>query len=245
MKFKKITGVFFYMKKLIKIFFTISILVSNISIAQNGDSVTYKTEEINVISNRVATDIFSSPTRVEVISKEKIINRNGETLSDLLSLGSGIFIKSYSGNSGLSTISLNGTGAEHTLILMNGFKINSFQNAQLDLTTISKENIERIEILNNGASSLYGSEAMGGVVNIITRSPSAYDLGIKFNAQFGSYSQSKYSISANKRFSGFYINYSQSIENSENDYEFYLSNDYSSRRRQNSGYRIKNYSVDA
>src|SRR5690606_20371165 len=102
----------------------------------------------------------------------------------------GIFIKSYGNGSSLQTISMNGMETEQTLLLLNGSKLNSFQNAHIDLSVISKDNIERIEIVNNGYSSIYGSDAIGGVINIITtRNKSNFSLNL--NSQAGSYGYRK------------------------------------------------------
>ncbi|MBK8552328.1 MAG: TonB-dependent receptor [Ignavibacteria bacterium] len=163
----------------------------------------------------------------------------------MLQLGGGLYIKSYGGNYSLNTVSLNGLGAEHTLVLLNGFKMNSSQNNLIDLNTVTKDNIESIEILNNGSSSIYGSEAMGGVVNIITKDNLVNDLSLKLNAQAGSYEQRKIYFGLDKRLNKFNINFSLSKESSLNDYEYYFG--YGSekllKQRENSDYDLSNYSV--
>ncbi len=216
-----------------------------IALAQTKDSVKYKTDEINIFSNRIRTNEFDSPVKVQYIDKTNIENKNGETLSDVLQLGAGVYIKSYGGNYSLNTISLNGLGAEHTLVLLNGFKMNSSQNNLIDLNTVTKDNIESIEILNNGSSSIYGSEAMGGVVNVITKNDLQKDLGLKLNGQVGSYEQRKIYIGVDKNLSKLDVNLSYSNESSLNNYEYYFKSGTNRilKERENSRYDFTNYSA--
>lgn len=211
--------------------------------SQNKDTAKYSTEEISVMSNKVMTDIFYSPSKIQVLERKDIENKNGETLSDILQTAGAVFLKVYGGTSSLSTISTNGLGSEHTLVLINGFKINSSQNAQIDLSTVSKDNIERVEIMNNGSSSIYGSEAIGGVINIITKTVLEKDIHLKVNGQIGSYNQRKIRIEGNKKFNEFNFNMSFSKEASLNNYDYYFKNGPGRvlKERQNSKYNIDNY----
>ncbi len=174
------------------------ILIFNPGFTICQDTSRFVTGEIKVFSNKIITDRFSSPTSIQFLEKEKIDAKNGETLSEVLQLAGSVFIKSYGGNGALSTISMNGLGSEHTLILLNGFKISTSQNAQVDLATVSKDKIDRIEILNNGSSSLYGSEAMGGVINIITKNNHKENLKLNLHGELGSYGQKKFAVAFSK-----------------------------------------------
>ena len=221
------------------------IFLSRIASAQLYDSVKFYTGEINVRGNRIITDKFYSPIKVQIINREEIENKNGESLAAVLQLAGGVFIKSYGGNASLTTLSGDGLGSEHTPILMNGFKLNSSQNAQVDLSTISKDNIERIEVMNNGSSSLYGSEAIGGVVNIVTRSDVTKEIGIFINGQFGSYDQKKFQTRVLKSFKKLNFDLNFSKETSQNNYEYYFNNgvQYELKERVNSRYDINNYTA--
>lgn len=111
------------------------------------------------------------PAFVQVLERKSIEMMNGDRLSEILKTFAGVSVRSYGGRESISTISMNGAGADNTLILLDGIRLNSPQNNQFDASQILKEGIERIEVLNGGMSSLYGSEAIGGVVNIITAKP--------------------------------------------------------------------------
>lgn len=209
-------------------------------IASSKDTV-YRIDEINVISSRVETNIYWSPTSVRVIDEKQISNSNGDRLTDILKSSGNIFLKSYGSNVSLNTISFNGLGAEHTLILINGKKLNSFQNSQVDLSLIPKDKIEKIEIMNNGASSIYGSNAIGGVVNVITKNGLNEKTNARVSGSIGSYGYSKYAF--NFMNSQGKVNYDlfYSKEKSKDNFKYYFDDGISKKEKE----RLKNeYDAD-
>lgn len=226
--------------------FLLNALGSGKLYSQNSDTSEYRTDEIKVVSKKLLINKFESPAKIQVLNKKMIESKNGNSLSDALQLGSGVFIKTYGGNGSLSTISMNGLGAEHTLVLLNGFRLNSSQNNQVDLNTVSKDNIESIEIMNNGASSIYGSEAIGGVVNVITKQIGLNDFGVNLTGQIGSYDQKKIYMKADKRFNEFSISFDYTSETSLNNFEYYFDDGFNTvlKERANSNYSLKNLSAD-
>jgi iron complex outermembrane receptor protein len=143
-------------------------------------------EEIIVTGTRIAKDIYSSALPVEVLYTEEAQLDGVPDVAELLqrapiALGSAqqTFVESSftgwanEGGVGVSTLSLRGIGANRTLVLLNGRRagpagtrgaVSSFDLGVLPITAI-----ERVEILKDGASSIYGSDAIAGVVNFITR----------------------------------------------------------------------------
>lgn len=241
------------MKKYFHCAFYISlILLSGNSFCQANDSLkTYKLENIVVTATKFKTDLKSSPNKTEIIDSKLINNYNGNRLADILNNSSTVYIKSYGTNSALKTISLNGLGAEHTLILIDGVKINSFQNGQIDLSLIPKENIERIEIVNNGMSSIYGSEAIGGIINIITNYNNPFytdkSFNIKANAGLGSFNTSRYGLALNKRFNNTNINVFYDYEKSDGNfkYNFYNGNIPQLKERENAAYNLYDIGINS
>ncbi len=223
------------------------LLLSQRADSQSSDSALYKTGEISVFGFKVSTDNFFAPTKIRIITSKEINNKNGESLAEVLQTAGGVFIKSYGNTSSLSTVSLNGLGAEHTLVLLNGFKINSTQNAQADLSLISKNNIERIEILNNGASSIYGSEAIGGVINIITKTNLSKEPVIGMTVKYGSYNSRLFRMNFNKKISRFSLNLDYTNERSENNFSYYFNDGVNKllKERLNSGYSASDYLLNA
>lgn len=182
------------MKNVIKILIVLSIFITIIPAQENNssgqDSVI--TDEIVVESNRLKMKNSEAPNKIQVIDNELIKRLNGSRLPDALNLSDALFIKDYGFNSGTKTISLNATQSEHTLILIDGIRLNSRQNAQYDLSLFDLEDIERIEISKGGSSALYGSDAIGGVINIITSRGSDKPLSLNIKGETGSYGYRKF-----------------------------------------------------
>lgn len=232
----------------LKIIYTLLFVLRLNSFAQVSSSkdTIFKTEEIKVISNRIETDLFWSPTSVKVLNSEQLNSTNGERISDILKSFGNIFMKSYGNSASLNTISLNGLGAEHTLILIDGNKINSFQNSQTDLSAIPKDKIEKIEIMNNGASSIYGSNAIGGVVNLITVKSLSDKPSFRLSGSYGSYEQKKMSFDFMNSSGKLNYNIFYSFDNSNDDFKYFYDNGIAKieKRRINNNYSANNLFLD-
>ncbi len=106
---------------------------------------------------------------VTVITREEIENGTGRTLAELISRVAGV---QMTGNGGLgknSSIFIRGTASTHVLLLVDGVRVGSATAGQANFDNIPLESIERIEVLKGPASALYGSDAVGGVIQIFTR----------------------------------------------------------------------------
>ncbi|HLP17160.1 MAG TPA: TonB-dependent receptor [Bacteroidota bacterium] len=132
----------------------------------------YRMNEVTVTGSRMATDVKRLPSSVTIFNQQSIENANGTTVSDLLQSAPGVFLKAYGGSGSLQTISARGMGPEYTLVLVDGQRFTNYQNGQVDLGVFSSTDIERIEIARGGYSALFGADAVGGVINIITKKPS-------------------------------------------------------------------------
>jgi iron complex outermembrane receptor protein len=140
---------------------------------------------------------------------------------------------------------MNGLETEQTLLLLNGSKLNSYQNAQIDLSLISKDNIERIEVVNNGYSSLYGSDAIGGVVNIITtRNKGIFTANLRTEA--GSYNYRKIYLDVNNNVGSLSMNVGVSSESSDDDFDYYYNTGQEKilKTRANNSYTFQNVFAD-
>lgn len=140
-------------------------------------SFAQEVEEVVVTGTRIqrATDATSA-TPITVFDAAALENSGETTLEDFLqelpSMTGGQLGQSVNnGNPGLATVSLRGLGSQRTLVMLNGRRLVSAGTATgtVDLNTIPISIIERVEILKSGASSIYGSDAISGVVNIITK----------------------------------------------------------------------------
>ncbi len=143
-------------------------------------------DEVVVTATRSKTKVTEIPAKVEVISQQDIEVTVGETLTEQLKKNSSISVIEYPG--ALAGIGIRGFRPEfsgitkHSLVLINGRPAGA-----TNLSTILTDNIERIEVLKGPASSLYGGEAMGGVVNVITKK-NTDDLTGTVEAGLGSFS---------------------------------------------------------
>lgn len=145
------------------------------------DTTTKTLERIQVTGTNIRRADMETASPVQAITREEI-ERTGkatvaEYLQTLTSDGAGSIPKTF-GNGfagGGAGVSLRGLGAGSTLVLLNGRRMAPFgladdgQKVFTDLSTIPMEAVERIEILKDGASAIYGSDAIAGVVNIILR----------------------------------------------------------------------------
>jgi len=116
------------------------------------------------------------PLNISIITSEEIKLSPAETLPELLSLQSGIQKRSQFGNHAVrSDIDIRGFGAratQNTLILLDGKRLNNNDQSTINFSAIPMESIERIEIMKSAGGVLYGDGAVGGAINIITKTPS-------------------------------------------------------------------------
>src|SRR5438270_6578088 len=133
-------------------------------------------EEIVVTGSRVRRKDLTTPAPVTVINKEQIqssgIAAIGDFLQQMPEQAGGTNTNVNNGGDGETQVSLRNLGASRTLVLVDGKRwVNGGSGAGsfVDLNSIPTAAIERVEVLKDGASAVYGSDAIGGVVNIITR----------------------------------------------------------------------------
>ena len=129
--------------------------------------------EVVVTPNLTPTEIGRSGSSVSVITAEDIARMPTQSIGQLLRTVPGVTVTEIGGVGGQTTVSLRGTEAQHTLVLIDGVRVNDPSSArdEFDFSVFSITDIERIEILRGPQSALYGSDAIGGVINIITRKP--------------------------------------------------------------------------
>lgn len=135
---------------------------------RSTDSIrTFTKQQVVVTGTRNEVLLKDSPVRVEVIGSDRIKTTGVVDLGDLLREQTGLITTGTVRNG----IQMNGLGPDYTLILIDGQPMVGRVAGVLDLSRISVGNVERIEIVKGPMSSMYGSEALAGVVNIITKKP--------------------------------------------------------------------------
>ncbi|MCA3613076.1 MAG: TonB-dependent receptor [Methylobacterium sp.] len=127
--------------------------------------------DITITANRSPTAIQRTGSAVTIIRAEEIARASSYSVADVLRQVPGVEVSTNGGPGGTSTIRMRGANSGQTLVLLDGVRITdpSGASGEFDASLIAPGIIERIEVLRGPQSALYGSDAMGGVINIITR----------------------------------------------------------------------------
>ena len=155
----------------------------------DNSQIEYVFDEVTVTGSRIKSEGGQSTAPVVILSREEIKTKGLASVGDILQT---LTVQSNATNTqanyngdGATRISLRGLGAQRTLVLVNGRRFvpgGLGADAAVDLNSLPSTVIERIEVLKDGASAVYGSDAVGGVVNVITRT----DLdGVEFESYQG------------------------------------------------------------
>jgi len=151
-----------------KIFVVAALMNSSLLFAQTDSTIL---NEVVVTASKSPIKQSATGKVISVIGRETIEKNVGRSLTQLLNEQAGITISGALNNMGTNqTIFMRGAAAGRTLILLDGIPVNdpSMINNEFDLNLFSLQNIERIEVCRGAQSTLYGSDAIAGVVNIIT-----------------------------------------------------------------------------
>ncbi len=156
-------------------------------------SLLFAAEEVVVTPARNSQSITEVVPSVIVIDKETIQQSVSTDIADLLRWHAGIDISRTGGFGQQTSAFIRGANSNHTSVLINGIKMNSATTGAPALETINTAAIERIEIIKGPRSTVYGSEAIGGVINVIT-TPSNPKTGAAIQASNSRYATQEQSI---------------------------------------------------
>jgi iron complex outermembrane receptor protein len=147
----------------------------------------YEIEPIVVTGGRTVSDPGRSNRSVETVTRERIESLPVHSPSGILEYVPGVDLRRRGPLGVQADVSIRGASFEQTLVLVDGFKVSDPQTGHHDLDLpLTLDDIERVEILKGNASSLYGPNALGGVVNFITRRPSGKSARLRGTAgEFG------------------------------------------------------------
>ena len=186
--------------------------------ALDQDSITVELQPLVVTANRIPMNTLYVSRSIDVIDEQTIQKSGASCLEELLQKEANIHIQPRGIFGVQSDASIRGALFSQQLILLNGARINDSQTAHhnFDLP-LSLDQIERIEVLKGAGSALYGPDAYGGVINIITRIPDQQSLSLKLSG--GEYGL--LNGSGNCDFSSINIHSSNTIEHRRSDgYQF-------------------------
>jgi len=138
-----------------------------------------KTEEIIVSAPRYEMPVDAIPGTVYVLSAQDIKESGAKTLPELLASLPGIGLRDYGSTGSIQNISVRGSGSSQILVLLDGQALNSSRDGGVDWNLVPLASIERIEILPGSGGSLYGSSALGGVINIVRKDVDGFSADIR------------------------------------------------------------------
>jgi len=157
------------------------------------EAVEEEIERIEVTGSRIKRADLESASPVSVITTEDMkiqgITNVADALQNLTAQSGGLTAAVNNGGNGNATVNLRGMGSNRTLVLVNGRRMvasGTGASSRVDLNTIPMAAVKRIEVLKDGASAVYGSDAIAGVVNIIMRDDFE---GFEFDASYSETSE--------------------------------------------------------
>jgi outer membrane cobalamin receptor len=130
------------------------------------------TSPVEISAYRVPTILTETSQGVTVITQEEIRDRNPDSMPQLLNQIPGVQVDQAGGPGGISSMYIRGSDPNHTLVIVDGIRLNdptTSRGGSVDLSSLSVSNIERIEVIRGGGSAIYGADAIGGVLNIVTK----------------------------------------------------------------------------
>lgn len=141
---------------------------------------------IVISASRSEQSEIVTPASITVIGRTEIEEHGHRNLAELLNARGGVQVRDLFGDGSNATIDMRGFGStavSNTLVLVDGRRLNNSSDmGTLELASIDLENVERIEIVQGSSGTLYGNQAVGGVVNIITRRPTGFRATIQAEA---------------------------------------------------------------
>jgi vitamin B12 transporter len=126
-------------------------------------------EPVVVTATRMETPLKEVAPAVTVITQEDIQQQQAKTVAEALRNVPGLEVEQLGSRGTTTSVFIRGAESDQTLVLIDGMKVNSVTLGEFDFANLTTENVDRIEILRGGGGTLYGSEAVGGVINVITR----------------------------------------------------------------------------
>ena len=171
------------MKNVYKKSFIPALLVIILSGIAHAEDI--ELDKIVVTPSRIEESSGDVGRTVDVVTSKDIEKSGAQDLAGVLTNLTSVDISNYGGPNATKSIRMRGSTAAQVLVLMDGRPINNPRDGEVDLSSIPLDNISRVEVMHGPGSSLYGSSAMGGVINIITKNPPKEGQKTELYSSFG------------------------------------------------------------
>lgn len=148
----------------------------------SAETPVYTLKGITVTANRQAERLQDVPANVQVVTEKDIQKRNVQNTAQALAMVTGV----SASQSVEGTVNLRGYDSQNILVLVDGQPMNTAWNGDVDWNMIPVENIRKIEVVSGGQSALYGGRAVGGVINIMTKTQKQDGLHGSATVSYGS-----------------------------------------------------------
>jgi vitamin B12 transporter len=173
------------------------------AIAQSGRDSTradslpvYRGRDVHVRAGSIISGVARSAQPLAVVTRSQMEAAGATDLSDAVAFAPGVFVKRYGGLGGLRTISLRGTTAQQSVLLIDGVRYRGSTDNAFDLGNIPADALDRVEVVRGGSAALHGANALGGAINIITRSAGNRPLAVTARAGLGSFGERSLGVAA-------------------------------------------------
>ncbi len=155
------------------------------AVAEQHTGEITRLRDVVITGTRTEKPVLEVPVRTEVVSRKEIEKTHARDLKEALEDVPGLLLKPIHGKSGYQAW-LQGLDSDRVLVVIDGEPVTPSTGSSVDLSQIGTMDIERVEIVKGATSALYGSNAMGGIINVITRKPSR-PLSYQLSLDGGSY----------------------------------------------------------
>jgi iron complex outermembrane receptor protein len=211
-------------------FILVNSLIGAVPVAAQ-ESSTLEVEEVVVSGTRSPQSSVTVPASITLISREEIEASGATHLIEVLRGQGTVQVFDSFGDGSRAQVGMRGFGETanaNTLVLVDGRRLNNADIGPPDLNSIALKDVERIEIIQGSAGSLFGDQAVGGVINVITRKPLRFTVSVE--PGYGSYNRRAGRVSLTNRwknglslrFSGERLATDNYRDNNEKDYSNYL-----------------------
>lgn len=202
----------------------------------NYDDSIIQLDDIIISATRNPASLNKITASSSIITEDQIKKSTATNLKGLLGSSNLVHILDY-GTGSLSSVSIRGSTSSQVLILLDGERINSPLSGGVDIDNLPVSNIKRVEIIRGGQSAMYGADAVGGIINIITKQP--YGSSVDLWTGAGAFSTYSYGIGASGQVKSLSGLISLSNDQSKSDFPF-LDKNGKIVIRENADYKKRN-----